>query len=300
MRYTRKVAGFSDTMPRLSGMFNIQRGALGMSVNNLITTIGRDSLVNSVLTDEGPAWLYVGIGVGTATPGSSDTALGDEIHRELISARWSPSSGQVKLLSVIGPYYGNGHWREIGIFDTPEVRSILSSCEGTAYWTSDGTLTSEATMVQEGLKSLRAQMLTGDLIPFGLNTNDAADLGFENQTFGTADIFQFLYRTSADTGALTVRVGMSSASYFQWTWDPGTVDAWALFSQTFASATQVGTPSYQLNYFRLSHSSVAATYYEYLDRLSVFQKDGSLMVHAALDFQKDWNEVINAYYILRF
>jgi hypothetical protein len=284
--------GFNPT-----GEFVVWRGTLGQSAHNLITTLGKDSLVNSMVTNEGSDWLYVAVGMGTTTPGSSDTALVNEIHRELVTARWNPISGQARLLSVMGPYYGNGHWGEIGIFDVAASRSIVSSCEGVTDWSSDGTLTSEATQVMEGLRSLRTQMESGDLLPFWWIPGTPS---FTNLGFGTADVFQFWYRTSHDTGELTVRLGLSASNYFQWLWTPGTVDAWALFTGQFATASQVGTPTYEIAYFRLSHTTHVATYYEYIDWLSIFQKEGDLMARATLDFEKAWNEVINVYHTIQY
>jgi hypothetical protein len=284
------------------GQFDLQparSGLLGQSVRNLITSLGRDSLVNGMVNNEGSDWLYIGVGLGTTTPGSSDTALADEIYREVISARWNPTTGQVRLLCMLGPYYGNGHWKEIGIFDEAATRYLVSSCEGTAGWTSDGVLTSETTIVMEGLASLRAQMSTGKVKAFsGPTTWDYGLL------LGTIDIFQFWYRTTMNTGALTVRLGKDSSNYYYWSWNPGTIDSWAHFSGQLGTASQTGTPTppWASNaiYFYLGHSAIGSVYYEYLDWLSFFHPAGDLMARATLDFEKDWNEVINVYYTLQY
>ena len=122
--------------------------------SNIITEEGKDFIVNALRQDILNGWTYMAAGLGTTTPGSSDTALEHEIDRQPISGKYTPQAGTLTMVCLFGPYTGNGEWGEVGVFSGDCRRLILASCDTTKYMTSDGSLTSEGAEVMEGTASL--------------------------------------------------------------------------------------------------------------------------------------------------
>jgi len=268
-------------------------------VNNIITNEGRDSLTNALLTDSAPGWGYIAVGSGTSTPTVNDTELGIELCRRATTGVHSPSAGIARYLCVFTPREGNGLWREIAIFDSPEIREYLSQCDTITGWTSDGTLTSEPTIVQQSAASIKCTMAGGTSGDIAYETSALTDPIPELESILQTDFFQFWYRTNVDTGTLTVRLGVDSSNYYQWTWTPGVTDEWAHFHNTFDNASVTGTPTgAPLTYFRLSRTDPSNSI-EYLDGLSIFRENGTMMARGAVDATKVYNTVRNVYYSIR-
>ena len=281
------------------GYFNIkENGKKAILASNIITTLGAESLSNSIENETGPDWTYMAVGIGTNAPGSSDTKLIKEIHRVAIGGRYAVNTTRTRLVGIYGPYVAAGSWTEIGIFDQSVNRTTISSCDGTANFSSNGTLVQETTIVQQGVASLQSQMITGGTLAFrfvGTTTNTHTD-------FATATSYlQFYYRSSIDIGTMTVKVGPNSSNYYQFTWAPGTSGVYSIFHQTFSQGTAVGNPevtSQQLDvsWFEITHPSYVGTYDEYLDYVSVYSDTGLLMARGTISKTKSWNSVVNAYY----
>lgn len=265
--------------------------------SNIITEAGQESLISSIKDNVGPDWLYMAAGMGTTTPASADTALVQELCREPIVGKYIPQAGTLTMVSVFGPFVGCGDWSEVGVFDQDVQRVAISSCEGTADWSSDGTLTTNSGTVMEGQLSLRTQMGSTDLVAFELGPT-ASNPG-SNYTWGTADHFQFWYQRNIDIGTVTVRLGANVANYYQWSWYPGaSVDTWYQFFDTLGGASEVGTPGTgNFNYFRLSHSAYGTpAYYEFIDYLTMYQDTGTLLARGTVDITKDYNTVMNLFH----
>jgi len=264
---------------------------------NIITNNGKDALINSVKDNVGPGWLYLAAGLGTTAPGSADENLYQEIHREPIVGKYSPQQGTLTMVGVFGPYVGVGNWKEVGVFDSDVQRVTVSSCEGTADWASDGTLTTNSVIVQEGQASLRTQMTAAGTIAFAYGPV-SANPG-EGSTWGSTDYFQFWFRRSVNTGALTIRLGPNASNYYQWSWSPGaSVDTWWQFFQQFSSASIVGMPGTgDFRYFRITHPAYGSPgYYEYIDYLTVYQDAGTLLARGTVDVSKEYNTVMNLFH----
>jgi len=260
--------------------------------DNVVTTKGRDSIISAIAQNISPGWSYIAVGVGTSTPGSAQTALDREIFRTPVVGGYVPNPGTARLLAVLDTGEGCGDLREIGVFNADARRVVLSSCDGTANWQSDGTLTAETTIVMEGAASLRAQMGTAGEVAFHGSLSPA--LG--SVTFGTPDYLQFWYRTEQDVGTVTVEVGDPTV-YYRFMWAPGTTDAWVLFHNQLGSATKVGSGSpSSWSYFKLYHSAIGTVFYEYLDWVSLFGKSGDLLARGTIDASKDHGEAYNLYY----
>ena len=275
---------------------------LGILAQNLITSAGMEAIANGIAFNQAPGFAYIAVGLGTTAPGSSQTALVQEIYREQVNAGWCPNPGTVRLVAVFGPTVANGDWREFGIFDSEARRVTVSTCEGTAGWSSDGTLTQETTNVQQGEASLRAQMTSSGTIAFS-STSLSVSPG--TVTIGTADYLQFWYYTTHDIGTLTVEFGQSPSSRFRWTWAPGTTNAWACFHQQFASASvkpsnyASWTLSSSDSYFRITHSAQGTVFDEYLDWISCFGTAGNMLARGTISATKQHGHVYNLYYSLK-
>lgn len=284
------------------GQFVIVSDKKAILACNLITTAGRDSLINVMADNSGPNWDYVAVGAGTAASGSADTALAEEFYRVAVGGRYTPNPGTIRLVGIFSPYVAAGDWGEVGIFDSDMNRTVTSECQGTSGWTSGGALTQELTTVIQGQASLRTAMGSTATLAYLYN---AAGAGNTHTDFGTASCLQFWYRSSANPGTLTVQVGRSSSHYYQFAWAPGTVDTWHHFHKTFSQASgTVGTPSsgtlMQMNHFKITHPTVAeALYYEYLDYISVHTDAGTLLARGTISLTKSWNTVVNVYYSVK-
>lgn len=277
------------------GKFNVQVDEnTYVKASNIITSLGRETVVNSLINNEGPDWLYVAVGAGTTAPGSSDTILYEELSRKPVAGVYSPAPGTARFLGVFTSGEGNGPWNELGIFDSAATRQWLHECDTISGWTSDGTLVSETSIVQQGAASIQCQMTsTGDM-PY-----TTGSLNYGTVSWGTADYLQFWHRTEVDIGVGTVRLGDDSANYYQWTWEPGTVNAWAHFHKTLGEASTAGTPTTALEYFRLTHSAMGTAFNQYLDGISLFQEGGVLVARGTVDATKSFNTVRNVYYSIK-
>ncbi len=281
------------------GYFNIREsGKKAILASNIITTLGAQSLSNSIENETGPDWTYMAVGIGTNAPGSSDTKLVKEIHRVAIGGRYAVTTVRTRLVGIFNAYVAAGDWGEIGIFDQSVNRTIISSCDAISNFSSDGSLVQETVNVQEGVAAVQAQMSSTDTLAFrfvGTSSN-------VHTNFGTADTYlQFGHRSSVDVGTLTVKVGPSSISYYQFSWAPGTTGVYSIFHQAFSSGSLVGTPTpnsnqIDLSWFEITHPTAVGTYDEYLDYISVYTDTGLLMARGTISKTKAWNTNINAYY----
>lgn len=279
------------------GFFSINNEDGSLShYSNIVTNAGITSLGGALASNTGPNWIYVATGLGSTAATATDTALEEEICRRPISGAHSPSIGVTRYLGVFTPSEGNGHWRELGIFDTPANRHYLSTCESTSGWSAGGhgTLVQETTVVQYLGASILCQTTASGTIPY--ETSTALQV-LSNWSLGS--VFQFWYRPSINlTGSLLVRLGSSNMNYYEWAFTPGDANQWSHFSRTFGEATVSGIP-YSLQYFRLSHTAQGSIFNQYLDSLSVFNPGGTLMARGIVDAEKVYGTVRNVYYSTR-
>lgn len=283
------------------GYFKLkERNKKAVLASNIITTLGADSLTDSFVDDASADWTYMSVGLGTNAPGSADTKMYKEIYRLPITGRYEVTSRKMRLVGVFGAQVACGDWTEIGVFDRSEVRSVLSSCSGTASFLSDGSVTQETSAVHEGVASIRTQMDTSGTLAFRYSGGSTAT---HTQFASASTYLQFWYRSSLDPGTLTVKAGTSASDYYQWSWAPGTTGVYSLFHQAFSSGSATGVPvigsTFPFKWFEITHpSGVGATYYEYLDYISVYSDNGILMARGTISKSKSWNTTINAYYTL--
>lgn len=268
-----------------------------IEVENTVTNEGRDSLTNALIRDDAPGWSYIAVGSGDTAPTVTDTEMEEELCRRITTGVYSPADGVARYLCVFSPHQGNGAWNELGIFDSAEIREWLSQAETITGWSSDGTLTQETSIVQQGAASIKCTMGGGASGDEAYLTSALTSPIDELEEILVTDIFQFWYRTDTDTGTLTVRLGSDASNYYQWTWTPGVTDEWAHFHETFNDASEVGSPD-DLTYFRLSRTD-PTTSIEYLDGLSVFRENGVLMARGAVSATKVHNTVRNVYYSVK-
>lgn len=286
-------------MDRVEGNIRItdshQRAILAC---NVVTTLGRDSLITAIASDTAPDWTYIAVGQGTTIPASADSYLYEEIYRDAISSAWSPQIGTVRLLLVVPPQSGNGDWFEVGIFDQADRRVSVSTAEGTAGWSSDGTLSQETSTVHQGAASIKCLMTSSGTLPF---QNTTLSPVYGSHSFGTVDYLQFWYRSSVDPGTLTVRLGTDASNYYVWGWVPGTATGvYSLFHEQFTAGTAVGTPVLgSVAYFRITHPAVGSSLNEYLDYVSLFGTAGVLMARGTVSATKAYNTVRNVYYSVK-
>lgn len=278
---------------------------LAVSASNLITKAGQTALSNSLNFDRGPSILYLGVGLGTTSPAFTQTALDEEIYRETIFSRHETGGGTIRFATTYGPAYANGDLREVGLFDAAHQRGGFNYCEGTAGFTSDGTLALETTQVRQGTASLQTQMGTAGSLAFTFS----GPITSNKPTFGgTVNTYlQFWYgvnlgSASYDVGTATIRIGANSTNYYQWSWVPDTSPGtWVHFSQALTTASVVGTPGTALStftYFQLSHPPFSPAHAEYLDAIEFFQLSGNLLARGTLSYTKVWGSVAVASYHL--
>lgn len=283
----------------ITGEIHIEndQGKKAVLAHNIITTLGRDSIVDAITSGTGPAWGYIGIGADATSPASANAALGTEIYREALSSAWAPGPGTARLLVVVGPYVGNGDWREVGIFDSDEKRVELSTAESTTNWTSDGALSQETSVVHQGQASIRCQMTADGTVPF---TNSSLTPAYGALSFGTADYVQFWYRNSVDPGQLTIRVGTDPSNFYYWQWSPSAQNEFELVHLLFDDAIPTGSPSRAtIAFFYIVHNAVGSTLDEYLDHVSLFGTAGAMMTRGTVSLTKAYNSVRNVYYTVK-
>ncbi len=268
-----------------------------VEIDNVITNEGRDSLSNAMIRDSGPGWTHMAVGSGDTAPTVNDAAMEEELCRRPVTGVYSPATGVARYLGVFSSKQGNGAWNELGIFDSEEIREWLSQCETITGWTSDGTLSQETSVVHQAAASIKCTMSSGSSGDIAFSTTTLTNPTDEIGSILTTDVFQFWYRTTVDTGTLTVRLGTDSSNYYQWTWTPGVINEWAHFHEIFDDASETGSPG-DLAYFRLTRND-PTTSVEYLDGLSVFRENGVLMARGAISATKEYNTVRNVYYSVR-
>jgi len=282
-------------MNRVNGEIAIK--PVGILAKNLITFEGQASLITALTSGTVNPWSYIAVGLGTSTPGSAQTALDEEIYRIQVDAIWSPNPGTAKLIGVFPAGVATGRWREFGIFDNEAARHSLHTCESAGDWTSDGSLFQETTIVNQGGASLGCTMNSTGTIAFS-TTNLGTSSGTA-YTYGTSDYLQFWYYTTHNVGTLTIQFGASESDCFEFHWDPGTVNTWVHFHQQLGTVRGPWTFGTTDSYFRITHSAQGTTFYEYLDWISLFQKNGTMLSRGTIDSEKGYNEVWNIYYTIR-
>lgn len=281
------------------GYFCIKDSRKAILASNIITTLGRDSLTDSFVSNAGADWTYMAVGLGTNALGSADTKLYKEIYRVPITGRYEMNSTRMRLVGVFNAYNANGDWTEIGIFDRDVNRSVLTNCNGTASFVSDGVVTRDTTYIHEGEASVRSQMDANGTLAFRYNGDAITHTDF----LSTSTYLQFWYRNSVDPGTLTVKAGTSPSDYYQFSWAPGTTNVFTLFHEPFSSGSAIGNPvigsNFPISWFEITHSSgIGAIYYEYMDYVTVYNDTGILMARGTISKSKLWNTTINAYYTL--
>jgi len=281
-------------MGKLSG--NIRIEPVGILAKNLITSAGQESLITALTSGSANPWSYIAVGLGTSAPGSAQTALDEEIYRIRVGAIWSPNPGTAKLIGVFIQGVATGHWREFGIFNDEHARHSLHTCESAGDWSSDGSLFQETTIVNQGGASLGCNMTSTGTIAFQTTNLDTDSATY---TFGTADYLQFWYYTTHDVGTITVQFGADSSDCFEFDWVPGTVNAWVHFHQQLGTERGSWTFGTADNYFRITHSAQGTTFSEYLDWLSLFQENGTMLARGTVDAEKGYNEIWNMYYTIK-
>lgn len=286
----------------MRGDFSIE--PLGVTCSNLITSAGLASLLQAVARNQPPGWQYIAVGVGSSPPGSAQTALDCEIHREPVCGGLVLED-YAKLTSIFGPFVGNGHWREVAVFDSDIHRLALSTCETVQGWSSDGTLVVSTSVVQQGGAALRCQAGPTTVTPFtsGSIAPEEALVPFSNRETPLADAyFQFWYRTSAQVGTVSVSYGSGPDDCFTWDFIVPSTDEWHVFTVNLGTSSYLGDPwtSRGWTYFKLKHKPLGQFFDEYLDYLSLFIPTGVMLCRGTLDVNKVWNTAVNVFYRLRF
>lgn len=277
------------------GYFELYDGeTLVVKASNLITTAGEDSLTNALIESKDLAWEYMALGLGSSAPGSAQTTLDEEIERQAFVGAWSPGQGTVRLLAVFGKGVGNGHIREIGIYDQAATRTVLHSCDVITNWSSDGSLSQETTTIMQGAASIQCDQLAAGSVAF-----ENSSLASGTINWGDDDYLQLWYRCSYDVGTVTVRLGNDASNYHEWDFVPGTVDSFVHMNQKIGSATEVGTPLTPYDYFHMSHGTAGTAFTEYLDKISLYRETGTLLARGTVDATKTANTIYNGYYKLK-
>jgi len=280
---------------RVSGSIDIR----SLAAKNIITSEGRDALLTAIAGNTSPGWAYLAVGTGSSTPGSAQTALDCELYRGPFVGGWVTNPGTARLVAVFTAGEANGTWYEFGIFNEPAKQSVLSACDGTAGWSSDGTLVSETSYVMQGAASLRCQMPAGGSVAFQGTALVPSTPDISSVVWSASDRLQFWYRSSTDIGTVWVRVGNSGSAYYLFQWVPGSANTWHLFSEKLSNAgTVVGYPLMPFQYFLLYHSPQASPFNEYVDYISIYGENGEMMTRGVFGtpVTKEWQEVLNAHY----
>lgn len=246
----------------------------------MITNAGIVSILRALAENRAPGWQYMAVGYGTSQPTRTQEALDAEFERIEIAGGWTTSMGTSRVLAVFGAYVGNWYWREFGIFDSPAKRAILSTCESTTGWTSDGTLTT-TTFARRGQYAIQAQMLAGGTLGFA-NSSLQPILPEIDCEWSGEDRLQFYFRSSTSIGSIGVQVGNSSENYYHFVWS-SSAGVWQFFDRQLIEADAItGMPIMPFTYFRLLIQPQSTQCTLYLDDISVFGPYGNMLVRGLL------------------
>lgn len=95
-------------------------------VSNLITTVGRDSIMAQLLATPGVATpTHMAIGTGAAAPAAGDTALGTELDRNALTSK-TRSTNVVTMVGDWAAGDGTGAITEAGIFNAATTGTLYS------------------------------------------------------------------------------------------------------------------------------------------------------------------------------
>jgi len=297
-----------DSLARLSGYVVIRREReVLLKASNVVVNSLRQRFAEWLAGQESaPYPEYIGVGTKRAAPGTdlaTLTALEDELKRVAITSRSATGEREARLVSVFKTAVGSGEWQEIGLFLEPERACLLSDCDSTANWSSDNTLSLEATDYKEGNAALEA--LGTGTVDF-LNTTLTPS--YDTYSFTESDKLQLWYYiddVANLAGSIFIEISSSATvDVDEYQFEIKKADlsnGWNWISKVINEATKVGSPDLNaIVRFRL-HATKAASALSRIDKIRLFGDQGLMWARAELatPIEKGLGEVWNVYWYLK-
>lgn len=100
-------------------------------VPNLVVTVGKNYIASRMIGTAANVMTHMSVGTATATPATSDTALGTEIGRAAFSVATSATGNVVTYTALFGSGVGTGALTEAGIFNAAGAGAGTMLCRTT-------------------------------------------------------------------------------------------------------------------------------------------------------------------------
>lgn len=217
----------------------------------MITTLGKQKVIEVFAGQETSLATYMAFGIGSAAEALGNTALSYEVTRvQITSVSADTVNGRVVYKGVLPPGTISTLY-EIGLYsgEAFDLAKVLSFTDPIIDWTNATIVTTNSRITGSTVKV--------DFVTSGTTNAELLGISEDLSTFVNTDSVYLAFHASTNLSSLRIRLGTDASNYFQFTVASPTV---GYNTQKFnvADATVVGTPDWAaITYMAIRPSATA-------------------------------------------